>query len=82
MSNAFNAMDFDSNVGAQLKKIIEGRLDELRRQLEDPTMSDRDTQATRGAIQELRRMLRPAPPQVTTPRYGGMDFSQRGRETS
>lgn len=76
MSAIFNTMDFESAVGVRLKTFIETRLGELSVKLEDQQMDFASTQATRGAIKELRSLLRPAPQHVSTPRYGNMNFTE------
>lgn len=71
MSSAFTAMNFDSVEGRRLKAIIEERLEEARVKLEDVNLSERDTQATRGSIRELRNLLRGSAHHVSAPRYSG-----------
>jgi hypothetical protein len=78
MSNAFVVIDFESVPGQALKQLLEVRVEELRTKLEDVSLTERDTQAVRGALVELRSLLRPAPQQVTSLRYSGMSFNHRG----
>ena len=78
MSNPFQVIDFDTLAGQVLKRQLEDRVEQLRDKLEDVSLSERDTQATRGALAEIRSLLRPAPQHVTSPRYSGMEFSRGG----
>jgi hypothetical protein len=81
MSNPFQVIDFETLAGQALKRQLEARVEELRAKLEDVALSERDTQATRGALAEIRKLLRPAPQHVATPRYSGMSFNSRGNST-
>jgi len=76
MSNAFDVIDFRTQEGQSIKEHIETRIDELVRGLEDVSLSDRDTQAHRGGIRELRRLLNKRPQMVEGMRYSGMDFTK------
>lgn len=67
----FDTINFSSEDGIKLKRILNTRLDELRTQLESTTLGDRETAATRGAIQEIKRLLAVAPPHVAPLRYSG-----------
>jgi hypothetical protein len=67
----FDTINLQTDDGAKLKRLLSARLDELRNQLESPTMGDRETQATRGAIAEIKRLLSVAPPHVAPLRYSG-----------
>jgi hypothetical protein len=66
-------INFHSTEGAKIQSIIEGRLAVLRLQLEDPAVDEREAQAKRGAIAELKQMLGGEFPVVKSPRYS---FSQ------
>lgn len=70
-------LKFESQEGVDNKRIVEARITALCGQLESVDMDFHATQATRGAIKELRRMLAPPMPNVTSPKYSGMDFKQR-----
>ncbi len=76
MSSAFNSIDYDLHSGNEIKKLIEARLEELRVKLETHDMIERDTQQTRGAIRELRQLLRDKPPVVHATRYGNTSFTR------
>ncbi|MEY4931697.1 MAG: hypothetical protein RLZZ403_17 [Pseudomonadota bacterium] len=78
MSNPFIAIDFDTVPGQAMKALLEGRIEELRAKLEDVSLTERDTQAVRGALTELRTLLRPTPQHVPSLRYSGMSFNKRG----
>jgi hypothetical protein len=68
-----SSVDFNTNEGAKLKRIVEFRLATLRSKLENATTHD-ESQKLRGAIGELRALLAP-PPQAQTPtHYSGMEF--------
>jgi hypothetical protein len=67
----FDTINLTTDEGAKLKRLLEGRLEELRAQLESPAQGDRETAATRGAIAELKRLLNVAPPHVAPLRYSG-----------
>ena len=78
MSNAFDAIDYATPAGQQIKARLEDRLGQLRAKLEDQNLAERETQAVRGAIGEIKSLLRgPATP-VFTPGYSNMDFNKRG----
>lgn len=78
MSGAFDVIDFTTQQGVKLKARLEGRLAELREQLEGTAMGEAQTNQVRGAISELKALLRKAPPIVNSPVYSGMDF-RRGQ---
>ena len=59
----FESIDFTTPEGAKLRKMLTARCDELRSQLESTEMSERDTMLTRGALRELKSLLK-APAQV------------------
>lgn len=67
----FDGINFASPEGQKIKRFIESRLIELRNQLESPTMSEKETQTARGAIQELKRLIRDPAVVVNTPAYSG-----------
>jgi hypothetical protein len=67
----FDTINFTSEEGLKLKRLLTDRLDELRGQLESPQSDERQTALTRGAIQELKRLLNVAPPHVAPLRYSG-----------
>lgn len=79
MSSVFKTIDFETPSGQQVKAFLTERLEELRNQVESTGLGERETQATRGAIQEVRRLLNASPPVVNGPRYSGMSFTQGGR---
>lgn len=54
-------IDTTHPVWLALKRQIQGRIEELRLQLEKPASPD-ETNATRGRIAELRKMLRDVEP--------------------
>lgn len=72
----FDTINFNTDDGAIVKRILEGRLAELRNQLESATMMERETFLTRGAILEIKRLLSVAPPHVAPLRYSG--FTTKG----
>jgi len=67
----FDTINFATDEGLKLKRLLDDRLDELRGQLENPQNDERQTALTRGAIQELKRLLSVAPPRVAPLRYSG-----------
>jgi hypothetical protein len=69
--SAFDTIDFTGKEGAAIRERLLHRLSELRSRLEDPGLSDRETQVTRGAIQEIKGLLREPVPVVNAPRYSG-----------
>ena len=71
-------LSFESQEGASNRRIIEARIEVLRVQLESVEMDFPTTQATRGAIKELRKMVSPAMPVITSPQYSGMSFKPTG----
>jgi len=77
--SAFYNIDFNTNEGAKLGRALVERLDELRSRLEDVALSERDTQAARGAISEIKRMLnRPIVKVTSVPSYsspGGVNHA-------
>jgi hypothetical protein len=79
MSSVFKTIDFETPSGQQVKAFLLERLEELRNQVESPTLGMPETQAVRGALQEIRRLLNAAPPVVSGPRYSGMSFTKGGK---
>jgi hypothetical protein len=67
----FDTINFTTDEGAKLKRLLNDRLSELSAQLESPTMMERETFITRGAIAEIKRLLNVAPPHVAPLRYSG-----------
>lgn len=78
MSSVFKTIDFETQTGQQVKVFLLERLEELRNQIESPSLNERDTQAARGALGEIRRLLNASPPVVQGPRYSGMSFTKGG----
>ncbi len=68
---AFDVIDFRTAEGHKLGEFLRRRLEELRGQLEDPAASNDTTQQTRGAIREIRALLRERPQTLVSPRYSG-----------
>ena len=75
----FDTINFKTDEGAALKRLLTARLAELSSQLESTTMMDRETWITRGAIAEIKRMLNVAPPHVAPLRYSGHQQPEGGR---
>ena len=66
----FSAIDFNAPGGAKLKRLLEDRLDELRLKNDNPLLTDRESQLIRGALMEIKRLLSPVMPVLSTPDYG------------
>lgn len=73
---AFHAIDFTTTEGAKLKRILLARLSEQRDKLDDPGLLEKDTALIRGAIVELKHLLKEAMPVAQVPSY----YAQQGRE--
>jgi len=65
----FDFIDFTTPEGAKLGRMLSARCDELRSQLENPDLSERDTQLTRGALRELKTLMKKPAQRVTVPTY-------------
>lgn len=78
MSSVFDEINFTTEEGLKVKRIIEGRLAELRNKLESPNMSEVETASCRGAIAELKRLQNVAPPKMAPLRYSGHRIEQEG----
>ncbi len=80
MDVAKHSLSFEGQDGSSNRAIINARLTQLCGQLESIEMDANKTAATRGAIQELRRLLAPAMPVMTGLQYSGMVFKTKGAE--
>lgn len=67
--SAFDSINFDTPEGEKLKQRLMDRLQELRERNDDVTLGDRETQANRGAIQEIKKLLQPAAKVVKVQSY-------------
>lgn len=67
----FDTINFNSDEGLKLKRLLTDRLDELSNQLENPQSDERQTALTRGGIMEIKRLLAVAPPRIAPLRYSG-----------
>jgi len=69
-------IDQTTSEGARLAREVASRIIELRNRLEDVNLSERETQAIRGALQELKSLVAPprqavvAVPSYSNPRRG------------
>jgi len=77
MSSVFDTINFTTETGVKVKAIISERLEELRAALESPNMGELETAKTRGAIAELKQLLRVAPPMQAPLRYSGHRRSEQ-----
>jgi hypothetical protein len=73
--SAFDSINFNTPEGSKIKDMLEARLQELRVQNDDPGLSEREAQAKRGAIAEVKRLL--AGPAKLVP-LSSYSVSQRG----
>lgn len=67
----FDTINFQTDEGSAIKRLLNARHAELLAQLASTTMMDRETWITRGAIAEIARLLNVAPPHVAPLRYSG-----------
>ena len=65
------SIDFNAPGGAKLKRLLEERLVELRLQNDNPNLTESATQFIRGGLMEIKRLLSPSGPVLSTPDYGG-----------
>ena len=65
----FDGIDFNTPVGDKVRQLLEQRLAELRTKLEGITMTEAETQQARGAILELKSLLKPAMRITKLPTY-------------
>lgn len=71
------AVDFNTNEGAKLRRILEARVTILRNKLERPQTAE-ETASLRGAIGELRALLAPPPQAIAPTHYSGMEPRVKG----
>lgn len=64
------AKDFDSDAWRRIKARVEGRIEQLRDDLEARTNTEGSTEATRGRIAALRELLALEKAPATEPRAG------------
>jgi hypothetical protein len=67
--SAFDAIDYTTQEGAKIGRLLDFRLSELRSKLEDVSLSERDTQVVRGGIAEIKRLQSKPAPRVAAPSY-------------
>lgn len=73
-----HGINLDSTEGREIEKCVLTRLAVLRGKLESD-LSERETQKTRGAIEELVALIQPAAPQLNIHSYSNPAGREHGR---
>lgn len=66
---AFEAIDFHTSQGAQIRQWLEAKLQDLREQNDGLNNDAVGTAFLRGRIAEIKALLADAPPVVNVPRF-------------
>lgn len=67
--NAFDAIDFNTQQGDEIKRMLEKWLHQKREQNDNTQLSAADTLVLRGEISMIKRLLQKEPPVVKAPNY-------------
>ncbi len=72
--SVFDTVSMSADAQAALRKVLQVRITELQARLESVELSERETMAVRGGLQELRRLLSSRPPTIGSARVGRVNI--------